>query len=50
MISAFRALKDEEYQTLIEAIPLIAILIAGADNDIDLNEKHGPKNCKNQEL
>ncbi|MBK7359753.1 MAG: hypothetical protein IPI45_03260 [Saprospiraceae bacterium] len=39
MISAFRALKDEEYQTLIEAIPLIAILIAGADNDIDLNEK-----------
>lgn len=39
MISAFKALKAEEYQTLIEAIPLIAILIAGADNDIDLNEK-----------
>ncbi len=39
MISAFNGLKKEEYQLLIEAIPLIAILIAGADNDIDLNEK-----------
>lgn len=39
MISAFKALKDEEYQALIEAVPLIAILIGGADNDIDLNEK-----------
>jgi Zn-dependent oligopeptidase len=40
MISAFNGLKKEEYQLLIEAIPLIAVLIAGADNDIDLNEKN----------
>ncbi len=39
MISAFKGLKEEEYQQLIEAIPLIAILVAGADNDIDLKEK-----------
>jgi hypothetical protein len=38
MISAFNGLKKEEYQTLIEAVPMIAILIAGADNDIDLKE------------
>jgi hypothetical protein len=40
MISAFNGLKKDEYQLLIEAVPLIAILIAGADNDIDLNEKN----------
>jgi len=40
MISAFNGLKKEEYQLLIEAVPLIAILIAGADNDIDLYEKN----------
>ncbi len=39
MISAFNGLKKEEYQLLIDAVPLIAILIAGADNDIDLREK-----------
>ncbi len=39
MIPAFNGLKKEEYQQLIEAVPLIAILIAGADNDIDLKEK-----------
>ncbi len=40
MISAFNGLKKEEYQLLIESVPLIAILIAGADNDIDLFEKN----------
>ncbi|HEX5625958.1 MAG TPA: hypothetical protein VFX48_08070 [Saprospiraceae bacterium] len=39
MLSVFKNLKPEEYQLLIDAVPLIAILIAGADNDIDLNEK-----------
>ena len=40
MISAFNGLKKDEYQLLIEAVPMIAILIAGADNDIDLREKN----------
>lgn len=40
MISAFNGLKKDEYQLLIEAVPMIAILIAGADNDIDLHEKN----------
>ena len=39
MILAFNALKKDEYQLLIEAVPMIAILIAAADNDIDLQEK-----------
>lgn len=40
MISAFSNLNKDEYQLLIDAVPMIAILIAGADNDIDLREKN----------
>lgn len=39
MNTQFKDLTTEEYQILIDAIPLIAILIAGADNEIDLKEK-----------
>ncbi|MGB3086025.1 MAG: hypothetical protein WBB21_14990, partial [Saprospiraceae bacterium] len=39
MLKAFKDLKPEEYQLLIDAVPMIAILIAGADNDIDLKER-----------
>ncbi|MBK7226839.1 MAG: hypothetical protein WAS56_01705 [Saprospiraceae bacterium] len=35
----FRSLTDGEYQQLIDAVPLIAILIAGADGNINLKEK-----------
>ncbi|MDQ3142790.1 MAG: hypothetical protein M3Q56_11155 [Bacteroidota bacterium] len=35
----FRSLSASEYQKLIDAIPLIAILIAGADGHIDFKEK-----------
>lgn len=37
----FRSLTDGEYQQLIDAVPLIAILIAGADGNINLKEKSG---------
>jgi myosin heavy subunit len=39
MNSKFKELTQTEYQLLIEAIPMIAILIAGADDEIDLQEK-----------
>ncbi len=39
MLSKFKDLNPDEYQLLIEAIPMIAILIAGADDEIDLREK-----------
>jgi hypothetical protein len=35
----FRALTDKEYQLLSDTVPLIAILISGADGHIDLKEK-----------
>jgi hypothetical protein len=35
----FRALTDGEYQQLIDAVPLIAILIAGADGNINSKRK-----------
>lgn len=35
----FNELTQKEYQLLIDSVPMIAILIAGADNDIDLKEK-----------
>lgn len=39
----FRALTDKEYQLLSDTVPLIAILISGADGHIDLKEKNGAK-------
>lgn len=39
MNTLFRDLSSGEYQTLIDAVPLIAILIAGADNEIDVKER-----------
>ncbi len=39
MANVFKEISSEENQLLIEAIPMIAILIAGADNEIDLKEK-----------
>ena len=39
MESLQEALLPEEYSQLKDAIPLITILIAGADNDIDTNER-----------
>lgn len=39
MITALSQLDKKDYNLLIESIPMIAILIAGADNDIDLKEK-----------
>ena len=39
MKGAFRHLTSTEYQQLKEAIPLITILIAGADGNIDAQEK-----------
>lgn len=35
----FKNITEDENRQLIEAIPLIAILIAGADDEIDLHEK-----------
>ncbi len=35
----FKSLNEGEYRLLVEAIPLIAILISGADGDIDPKEK-----------
>lgn len=39
MNAMFRDLSPIEYQKLLDAVPLIAILIAGADNEIDLKER-----------
>ncbi|MBK9108149.1 MAG: hypothetical protein IPM92_07125 [Saprospiraceae bacterium] len=39
MNTQFKEISAADYQLLVEAIPLIAILIAGADNEIDLKEK-----------
>ncbi len=36
---AFKSLSDSEFEELILAIPKVAILIAGADGNIDLKEK-----------
>ncbi|HRG31739.1 MAG: hypothetical protein JNK69_12790 [Saprospiraceae bacterium] len=36
---AFRSLSDNEYNLLINSVPLVAVLIAGADGQIDLKEK-----------
>jgi len=38
-IGSFKTLKSTEYQELIQAIPKVCILIAGADGEIDLKEK-----------
>ncbi|MBK8955768.1 MAG: hypothetical protein IPM34_09440 [Saprospiraceae bacterium] len=35
----FKDISREDYQLLVDAVPLIAILIAGADDEIDLKEK-----------
>lgn len=35
----FKNLSENEYQQLIDAVPLIAILIAGADDQIDIKEE-----------
>ncbi|HRI01616.1 MAG TPA: hypothetical protein PK006_11230 [Saprospiraceae bacterium] len=37
--SIFRNLSENEYAQLIDAVPLISILIAGCDGEIDLKEK-----------
>ncbi len=36
---AFRSLSDNEYNLLIHSVPLVAVLISGADGHIDLKEK-----------
>ena len=36
---AFRNLNEEQYQMLLDAVPNIVVLIAGADGKIDLKEK-----------
>jgi|JI10StandDraft_1071094.scaffolds.fasta_scaffold00526_6 hypothetical protein len=36
---AFRSLSDNEYNLIINSVPLVAVLIAGADGQIDLKEK-----------
>lgn len=38
-MNPYKSLTDAEYETLILAIPRVAILIAGADGQIDLKEK-----------
>ncbi len=38
MTAQFEALSEQEKQQLLDAIPLIAILVAGADGDIDKHE------------
>lgn len=36
---AFKSLSDSEYNLLINSVPLVAVLIAGADGQIDPKEK-----------
>jgi len=39
MIDLFQKFNEQQVETLVDAIPLITILIAGADGDIDNEEK-----------
>ncbi|MEP7195347.1 MAG: hypothetical protein ABI851_02435 [Saprospiraceae bacterium] len=43
MPNAFLSLNNSEYQELIDAVPLIAILIGGADGDFDEKEQEWAK-------
>ncbi|NOT36108.1 MAG: hypothetical protein HOP11_01885 [Saprospiraceae bacterium] len=43
MANVYRSISDEEYQQIVDAIPLIAILIGGADDNFDDHEKEWAK-------
>ncbi len=43
MSNVYRTLTNEEYQQIVDAIPLIAILIGGCDNNFDDQEKEWAK-------
>lgn len=43
MSNVYRSLTNEEYQQIVDAVPLIAILIGGCDNNFDDQEKEWAK-------
>lgn len=43
MSNVYRSITNEEYQQIVDAIPLIAVLIGGADNNFDEKEKEWAK-------